>query len=79
MAKKGKSPSSFYGRNVAGLTPPRVARLDHNLNPIGLEPRVAVGSTLLQRLAAQTWHEVTDGKGVTLVDGQPVPVDGGKS
>lgn len=43
------------------------------------EVRPAVGSSLLQRLAAQTWHDVTGGAGVTLVDGKPVPVKGGKS
>lgn len=34
-------------------------------------------SSLLQRLAAQTWHDVTGGKGVTLVDGKPVDPKGG--
>lgn len=29
--------------------------------------------------AAEAWHKATDGAGVVLIDGKPVPVKGGKS
>lgn len=34
-----------------------------------------VGSSLLHRLAARTWAEVTEGAGVVLVDGKEVKTD----
>lgn len=32
----------------------------------------------MEALAARLWHEVTGGEGVTLVNGQEVPVKGGE-